>query len=83
MHDMYIDCIDYNDYKRLGQYIFMLSSVSLTEMVSYYRKVRGINPDELNLSNTTKQKKQVVVHEQIDSDYLPSDDDIKIYQIKR
>ncbi len=49
MHDLYIAYIDNNDYKALGQLIFMLSSVTLTEMVSQYRKARGINPDQLGL----------------------------------
>lgn len=49
MHDLYIEYIDNNDYKGLGNLIFMLSSVTLTEMVSHYRKVRGINPDQLGL----------------------------------
>lgn len=50
MREIYIKCIDDNDYKTLGQYIFMLSSVSLTEMISYYRRVRGIDPNELTIS---------------------------------
>lgn len=89
MHDVYIDCIDYNDYKRLGQYIFMLSSVCLTEMVSYYRRVRGINPDELTLALPSKQKKkQPEQPEQPEQTEIIEqcsvfEDDVKIYQIKR
>lgn len=55
MHDLYITYIDTNDYKGLGQLIFMLSSVTLTEMVSHYRKVRGINPDALGLHAPSKE----------------------------
>ena len=55
MHDIYIDYIDTNNYKALGQLIFMLSSVTLTEMVSHYRKVRGINPDALGLKPPSKE----------------------------
>lgn len=57
MHDLYIEYIDNNDYKSLGQLIFMLSSVTLTEMVSHYRKVRGINPDQLGLHIPRKDDK--------------------------
>ena len=55
MHDLYIEYIDTNNYKALGQLIFMLSSVTLTEMVSHYRKVRGINPDALGLHTPSKE----------------------------
>ena len=55
MHDLYIEYIDTNNYKALGQLIFMLSSVTLTEMVSHYRKVRGINPDALGLKTPSKE----------------------------
>lgn len=54
MHDLYIAYIDNNDYKNLGQLIFMLSSVTLTEMVSHYRRVRGINPDALGIKAPKK-----------------------------
>ncbi len=54
MHDLYIDYIDRNDYKGLGQLIFMLSSVTLTEMVSHYRKAKGINPDQLGIYTPKK-----------------------------
>ena len=54
MHDLYIAYIDNNDYKSLGQLIFMLSSVTLTEMVSHYRRVRGINPDALGIEAPKK-----------------------------
>ena len=49
MRDLYISCINNNDYKGLGQLIFMLSSVTLTEMVAHYRKARGINPNVLGI----------------------------------
>lgn len=55
MHDLYIEYIDTNNYKALGQLIFMLSSVTLTEMVSHYRKVRRINPDALSIENPSKE----------------------------
>lgn len=85
MHEMYIQAIDYNDYKTLGQFIFVLSSVCLTEMVSQYRKARGVNPDELTLTPSSKVKK--ALQETIEPDYKPLseaeetyyDDDIKIY----
>lgn len=55
MHDLYIEYIDTNNYKALGQLIFMLSSVTLTEMVSHYRKVRGIDPDQLGLHTPSRE----------------------------
>jgi hypothetical protein len=33
----------------------MLSSVTLTEMVSHYRRVRGIDPDALGLHKPSKE----------------------------
>ena len=33
----------------------MLSSVTITEMVSHYRKARGINPNQLGLHVTKKE----------------------------
>ncbi len=48
MRDYYIQCIDDNDYKKLGKLIYMLSSVTLNDMVSLYRKNIGINPDDLS-----------------------------------
>lgn len=55
MHDLYIEYIDTNNYKGLGQLILMLSSVTLTEMVSHYRKVKGIDPDQLGLYTPNKE----------------------------
>ncbi len=52
MHDFYITCISDRDYKTLGNYIFLLSSVSLTEMMSAYRKAKGIKPDEIAMKET-------------------------------
>lgn len=63
MHDLYIEYIDTNNYKAFGQLIFMLSSVTLTEMVSHYRKVRGINPDALGLHAPSKEfQGKVLIH---------------------
>lgn len=50
MRSIYIKCIDTNDFKSLGALIYMLSSVTLNDMISYYRNSQGINPDELNIS---------------------------------
>ena len=54
MHDLYIQYIDNNDYKGLGNLIFILSSVTLTEMVSHYRKAKGIDPDALGITLNKK-----------------------------
>ena len=48
MRETYIQCIDTNDYKTLGRLIYMLSSVSLNDMMSVYRKHNGMNPEELS-----------------------------------
>ncbi len=50
MRSVYLKCIDNNDYKSLGELIYMLSSVTLNDMISYYRNSQGINPDDLNIS---------------------------------
>lgn len=57
MHDIYIKCIADYDYKTLGDFIYLLSSVTLTEMISAYRKAKGINPDELSLNEQIKTPK--------------------------
>ena len=57
MHDIYIKCIAEYDYKTLGDFIYLLSSVTLTEMISAYRKAKGIDPDELGLSEQLKTPK--------------------------
>ena len=48
MRKLYITCIDRNDYKTLGELIYMLSSVTLNDMMSLYRKQNGLKPDELS-----------------------------------
>lgn len=63
MHDLYIKYIDTDNYKELGQLIFILSSVSLTEMVSHYRKARGISPNTLGLHKPSKEFQiKVLIH---------------------
>ena len=52
MRKLYITCIDRNDYKTLGEYIYMLSSVTLNDMMSLYRKENGLKPDELSFQET-------------------------------
>lgn len=83
MHDEYIDAIDHNDYKRLGQIILTISSIIQSEMIAYYRKVRGINPDELRLDipNQKQQTQQKKVQEEITN--FKNDSDIKIYYRKK
>lgn len=54
MHDIYIQCIANYDYVTLGNFIFLLSSVTLTEMMSAYRKARGLKPDELDIREIGK-----------------------------
>ena len=56
MRSIYISCINNQDYKQLGNLIFILSSITLNEMVAYYRKVKRINPDQLHINPNHKQK---------------------------
>lgn len=48
MRKMYINCIDKRDYKTLGQLIYMLSSVTINDMMSLYRQKNGLKPGELS-----------------------------------
>ena len=52
MRKLYITCIDKRDYKMLGTLIYMLSSVTLNDMMSLYRKQAGLKPDELSYLET-------------------------------
>lgn len=54
MHNIYLGFIDNYDYKGFGNFIYMLSSVTLTEMISHLRRVRKIDPDELGLDEMVK-----------------------------
>lgn len=49
MRNVYINFINNRDYNGLANFIYMLSSVQLTNMISEYRKAKGIKPDELSL----------------------------------
>lgn len=49
MRNVYINFINQRDYYGLANFIYMLSSVQLTNMISEYRKAKGIKPDELSL----------------------------------
>ncbi len=86
MHNMYVSYIDNNDYKKLAELILILSSVSLSEMVSHYRRVRGIKPNQLGISTPAKIKPTVTLKvdktDEVDNDIEYPDQDIKIYEKK-
>lgn len=85
MHDDYIESIDHNDYKKLGQQILTISSIIQSEMIAYYRKVRGINPDELIIDIPTQPTQSTqskrIREPQIMNNYY--DTDIRIYHKKK
>lgn len=55
MRNIYNNCINENDYKKLGELFYMLSSVSLTSIVSEYRQYNNVKPDSIEFK--TKRKK--------------------------
>ena len=64
-----------------------ISSVCLTEMVSQYRRTKGIDPDELRISDVQPKGHHTAVKVYIPKDQqeepVQGDDDVKIYRIKR
>jgi hypothetical protein len=54
MRTLYLDCIKREDYKTLGNLIYILSSVTTPQIFAAYRKARGIKPDELGTSKIIK-----------------------------
>lgn len=54
MRTIYLDCIKREDYKTLGNLIYILSSVTTPQIFAAYRRARGIKPDELGMTKTTK-----------------------------
>ena len=87
MREFYIECIDTDNYQALSQHIMSISSVCLTEMVSQYRRTKGIDPDELRISDVQPKGHHTAVKVYIPKDQqeepVQGDDDIKIYRIKR
>lgn len=89
-HD-YLEYINTNNYKEFGKLIFMLSSVTLSELVAYYRKIKGISPEEIYIDTQPKTKitgvkklSLVIPSQENQQRMFPKqgkDDDMKIYRI--
>lgn len=87
MREFYIECIDTDNYQALSQHIMSISSVCLTEMVSQYRRIKGINPDELRISDAQPKGRhtavKVYIPETQPEEPVQGDEDVKIYRIKK
>lgn len=87
MREFYIDCIDTDNYQALSQHIISISSVCLTEMVSQYRRIKGIDPDELTMSDIKPTCRPTAVKIYTPKGQLEDqeqvDEDVKIYRIKK
>lgn len=59
MRNTYIGFINEEDYEGLGNFIYMLSSLQLTNMTSEYRKAKGIKPDVVSFTKTPNIKLNV------------------------
>lgn len=59
----YVKYINDCDYVELGNLIYMLYSISLTNMISAYRRAQGVNPNELALRKYNfKTNKNKLIH---------------------
>lgn len=47
MKSIYLKCINDRDYQTLGNLFRMLASVTISQLIAYYRKVKGISPDDI------------------------------------
>lgn len=47
MKSIYLKCINDRDYQTLGNLFRMLASVTTSQLIAYYRKVKGISPDDI------------------------------------
>lgn len=47
MKSIYLKCISDRDYSTLGNLFRMLASVTTSQLIAYYRKVKGISPDDI------------------------------------
>ncbi len=47
MKNIYLNCISNRDYQTLGNLFRMLASVTTSQLIAYYRKVKGISPDDI------------------------------------
>ena len=47
MKNIYLNCISNRDYRTLGNLFRMLASVTTSQLIAYYRKVKGISPDDI------------------------------------
>lgn len=56
MRETYLSAINNYDYKKLGDLIFILSDVTLTNLISEYRQFKQVEPDEIDLQNKNLKK---------------------------
>lgn len=47
MKDMYLKCISDQNYQQLGIFFRVLASVTLSQLIAYYRKIKKISPDDI------------------------------------
>ena len=47
MKNIYLNCISNRDHQTLGNLFRMLASVTTSQLIAYYRKVKGISPDDI------------------------------------
>lgn len=47
MKSIYLKCINDRDYRTLGNLFRILASVTISQLIAYYRKVKGISPDDI------------------------------------
>lgn len=87
MRDFYIKWIDTDNYQALSQHIMAISSVCLTEMVSEYRRKKGIDPDELRFPDVKQKGRHtaIKVYPPKTQPEEPNQDDgdVKIYRRKK
>ena len=55
MRNEYLRCISNEDYKTLGTYFRLLSSVTLTQLISQYRKVKNVPPEAVSEDDFSKE----------------------------
>lgn len=47
MKSIYLKCISDRDYRTLGNLFRILASVTTSQLIAYYRKIKGISPDDI------------------------------------
>lgn len=55
MRSEYLRCIATEDYKTLGSYFRLLSSLTLTQLISQYRRVKKVPPEVVGEDDFSKE----------------------------